>query len=93
MYQTTLSLIRSNQMRVKITFTNGTTMFGSLTADSGSIGSVMNDENKFVPFIQPNGREVMLSKYAIAYINEEVDDYYVQIQRENSSWDVKFETF
>lgn len=57
-------------MRVKITFTNGTSMFGSLTADSGTIGSVMNDESKFVPFIQPNEKEVMLNKNSIAYIIE-----------------------
>jgi len=57
-------------MRVKITFTNGTSMFGSLTADSGTIGSIMNDESKFFPFIQPNEKEVMLNKNSIAYIIE-----------------------
>lgn len=60
-------------MRVKITFTNGTSMFGNLTADSGTVGKVMNDDTKFVPFIQPNGREVMLNKNSIAYIVEDYD--------------------
>ena len=48
-------------------------MFGNLTADSGTVGKVMNDDTKFVPFIQPNGREVMLNKNSIAYIVEDYD--------------------
>ena len=35
---------------------------------------IMNDDRKFIPFIQPNGKEVMLSKRAISYIVEDDDE-------------------
>ena len=62
-------------MRVKITFTNGTGMFGDLVTEWPNLSDVMNDEFQFIKFKQPNGRVVMLNKSAIAYIVEDVDDY------------------
>lgn len=61
-------------MRVKITFTNGTGMFGDLVTECPNLSDVINDEQQFIKFKQPNGRVVMLSKNAIAYIVEDVDD-------------------
>ena len=72
-------------MRVKVTFTNTTSMFGTLPHDdyTGTLNAedflpwVMNDERNFIPFIQPNGKEILLSKNAIAYIVEDtVEDIY-----------------
>ena len=61
-------------MRVKITFTNGTGMYGHLDTHWPNLGDVMNDEHKFINFRQPNDRVVMLNKTSIAYIVEESDD-------------------
>ena len=74
-------------MRVKVTFSNGTSMIGTLPKDeyisslnhSQIIPWIMNDDRQFVPFIQPNGKEVQLSKNAIAYIVEEDDE---ELQRQ-----------
>ena len=69
-------------MRAKVIFSNGTSMIGTLPKDeyisslnhSQIIPWIMNDDRQFVPFIQPNGKEVQLSKNAIAYIVEEDDE-------------------
>jgi len=69
-------------VRVKITFTNGTSVVGTMrleefyqSLDEGKfIPWIMNDDRKFIPFIQPNGKEVMLNKRAISYIVEEDDE-------------------
>jgi len=63
-------------MRVKVTFNNGTTMYGELVKDEyvttlepdAALAWVMNLEHTFVPFIQPNGRTVQLNKSNVAYI-------------------------
>lgn len=69
-------------MRVKVTFSNGTSMIGTLPKDEYILSLnhdqvipwIMNDERKFIPFIQPNGREVWLAKTAIAYIVEDYEE-------------------
>lgn len=59
-------------MRVRITFTNGGTMFGKMHIPSNvTLGDVMNSGGNFVVFIQPNDKEVLLNKQAIAYIVED----------------------
>ena len=63
-------------MRVKVTFTNGTAMFGKMNIPPNvTLGDVLNSGENFVVFIQPNDREVLLNKQAIAYIVEDADDY------------------
>jgi len=61
-------------MRVKITFTNGTGMYGHIDTPWQNLGDVMNEDGSFIPFRQPNDRVVMLNKSSIAYIVEERDD-------------------
>jgi len=69
-------------MRVKVTFSNGTSMIGTLPKDEyisslnhdQVIPWIMNDDRQFVPFVQPNGKQVQLSKNAIAYIIEEENE-------------------
>jgi len=60
-------------MRVRVTFTNGTAMFGKMSIPSNAtLGDVLNDTSgPFVVFIQPNEKEVLLNKQAIAYIVED----------------------
>ena len=67
--------------RVKVTFANGNTIYGSLKGeecatlkDEEIIPWMMNDERKFVPFIQPSGTEVHLNKSNIAYIVLDEED-------------------
>jgi hypothetical protein len=63
-------------MRVKVTFVNGTTMFGNLHfPENTTLGEVMNDGAKFFKFEQPSGKEVLMSKSSVAYIvQDEMDD-------------------
>ena len=49
-------------MRVKVTFSNGTSMIGTLPKDEyisslnhDQLSVDMNDDRQFMPFIQPNG--------------------------------------
>tara|TARA_R110000868_G_scaffold289244_1_gene549369 strand:- start:259 stop:480 length:222 start_codon:yes stop_codon:yes gene_type:complete len=69
-------------MRVKITFSNGTSMYGTLPHDeyTGTLNAdqflpwIMNDDRQFVPFVQPNGKEVQLNKNSVAYIVEDGEE-------------------
>jgi len=69
-------------MRVKVTFSNGTSMYGELPKDDYVLNLrpeqvlpwIMNDERKFIPFIQPNGLEVQLNKQNVALIVREGED-------------------
>ena len=68
-------------MRVKVTFVNGNTIYGSLTGEETHtlksedvIPWIMNDDRAFIPFIQPSGTEVHLNKSNIAYIVLDVEE-------------------
>lgn len=64
-------------MIVRITFTDGKTVIGELLGDEPktlkerTLDWVLNDDRKFLPFRQPNGKEVQLLKNSIAMIMEE----------------------
>ena len=66
-------------MKVKITLTNGQSMTGNIEGEEmvalkeRGLSWILNDERRFFPFIQPNGKEVQLQKGAIAMIAEEID--------------------
>ena len=62
-------------MRVHITFTNGSSLFGQMKiASNHALGDVLNDGSKFIEFQRPIGTPVQLNKNAIAYIVEAPDD-------------------
>lgn len=64
-------------MRVRVTLVNGSVMNGMLTGEvvdslgDNALAWILNDDNKFIPFVQPSGREVQLLKNAIAWIAKE----------------------
>lgn len=64
-------------MIVRITFRDGKTVVGELLGDepaalkSKTLDWVLNDDRKFLPFRQPNGKKVQLLKNSIAMIMEE----------------------
>jgi len=68
-------------MKVRIVTTSGNTMFGSLVGEEvttlssqEAIHWVMNNEDKFIKYLQPNGQEVLLNKSAIQTIAEDFYD-------------------
>ena len=65
-------------MKVRIVTTGGNTMYGSLLGEESltmppkeAIHWIMNNENKFIKYLQPNGQEVLLNKSAIMNIAED----------------------
>lgn len=68
-------------MKVRIVTTSGNTMFGSLVGEEvttlssqEAIHWVMNNGDKFIKYLQPNGQEVLLNKSAIQTIAEDFYD-------------------
>ena len=68
-------------MRVRIVTTSGTTMYGSLLGEEATALSAreglywaMNNGDKFIRYLQPNGQEVLLNKSAIMNIAEDIYD-------------------
>ena len=61
-------------MRVQVSFTNGTRLFGELVTESLNIGDVLNDEREFIEFRRPNGSIVLLNKNSVAYVVEAADE-------------------
>lgn len=68
-------------MKVRIVTISGNTMFGSLVGEEvttlssqEAIHWVMNNEDKFIKYLQPNGQEVLLNKSAIQTIAEDFYD-------------------
>ena len=62
-------------MRVHVTFTNGSSLFGHMKISSNhALGDVLNDGSKFIEFQRPSGTPVQLNKNAIAYIVESPDE-------------------
>jgi len=67
-------------MKVRIVTISGNTIYGSLLGEEAltmppkeAIEWIMNNDNKFIKYLQPNGQEVLLNKNAIMNIAE--DDY------------------
>ena len=67
-------------MKVRIVTISGNTIYGSLLGEEiltmppkEAIEWIMNNNNKFIKYLQPNGQEVLLNKNAIMNIAE--DDY------------------
>lgn len=66
-------------MRVRINLINGAVLNGRIIGlEVDSLGEdalpwILNDDRKFIPFIQPSGREVQLLKNAIAWIANDGD--------------------
>ena len=65
-------------MKVRIVTTGGNTMYGSLLGEEAltmppkeAIHWIMNNQNKFIKYLQPNGQEVLLNKNAIMNIAED----------------------
>lgn len=61
-------------MRVQVSFTNGTRLFGELVTESLNIGDVLNDEREFIEFRRPNGSIALLNKNSVAYVVEAADE-------------------
>lgn len=61
-------------MRVHVTFTNGSSLFGHIDTIWPNLGDVLNDEHLFIKFRRPNGSTVLMNKNSIAYIVEASDD-------------------
>ena len=65
-------------MKVRIVTMGGNTMYGSLFGEESkaltpreALHWIMNNENKFIKYLQPNGQEVLLNKSAIMNIAED----------------------
>lgn len=65
-------------MKVRIVTTSGVVMYGSLLGEEATVLSskdaidwVMNNGDKFIKYLQPNGQEVLLNKKAIQTIAAE----------------------
>ena len=65
-------------MKVRIVTTGGNTMYGSILGEEANslspreaIHWIMNNEDKFIKYLQPNGQEVLLNKSAILNIAED----------------------
>jgi len=68
-------------MKVRIVTTSGSILYGSLIGDEVEAMSnkeaiywIMNNDNKFIQFLQPDGREVLMNKSAIVNIAEDAYD-------------------
>jgi len=68
-------------MKVRIVTTSGSVLYGSLIGDEAkampkkeAIYWIMNNDNKFIQFLQPNGQEVLMNKSAIVNIAEDAYD-------------------
>jgi len=68
-------------MKVRIVTTSGSVLYGSLIGDEvkampkkEAIYWIMNNDNKFIQFLQPDGREVLMNKSAIVNIAEDAYD-------------------
>jgi len=68
-------------MKVRIVTTSGSVLYGSLIGDEVKAMSnkeaiywIMNNDNKFIQFLQPDGREVLMNKSAIVNIAEDAYD-------------------
>ena len=68
-------------MKVRIVTTSGNAMYGSLLGEEATTLSareglywVMNNDDKFIRYLQPNGQEVLLNKSAILNIAEDTYD-------------------
>lgn len=64
-------------MKVRVHLQNGAVIIGDIIGDEPkalahrALDWVLNDDRLFLPFKQPNGKEVQLLKNAIAYISTE----------------------
>jgi len=65
-------------MKVRIVTISGNTIYGSLLGEEAltmppkeAIEWIMNNNNKFIKYLQPNGQEVLLNKNAIMNISED----------------------
>ena len=65
-------------MKVRLVNISGNTIYGSLLGEEAltmppkeAIEWIMNNDNKFIKYLQPNGQEVLLNKNAIMNIAED----------------------
>ena len=65
-------------MKVRIVTTSGSVLYGSLIGDEAkampkkeAIYWIMNNDNKFIQFLQPNGQEILMNKGAMMNIAED----------------------
>ena len=68
-------------MKIRIVTTSNNTLYGSLLGEEAQTMSpkealhwVMNNDTKFIRYLQPNGKEVLLNKNAILNIAEDTYD-------------------
>ena len=68
-------------MKIRIVTTSNSTLYGSLLGEEAQTMSpqealhwVMNNDTKFIRYLQPNGKEVLLNKNAILNIAEDIYD-------------------
>ena len=68
-------------MKIRIVTTSNSTLYGSLLGEESQTMSpqealhwVMNNDTKFIRYLQPNGKEVLLNKNAILNIAEDTYD-------------------
>ncbi len=68
-------------MKIRIVTTSNNTLYGSLLGEETQIMLpqealhwVMNNDTKFIRYLQPNGQEVLLNKNAILNIAEDTYD-------------------
>jgi len=65
-------------MKVRIVTTSGSVLYGSLIGDEmkampkkEALNWIMNNDNKFIQFLQPNGQEILMNKRAMVNIAED----------------------
>ena len=65
-------------MKVRIVTTSGSVLYGSLIGDEmkampkkEALNWIMNNDNKFIQFLQPNGQEILMNKGAMMNIAED----------------------
>lgn len=65
-------------MKVRIVTTSGSVLYGSLIGDEmkvmpkkEALNWIMNNDNKFIQFLQPNGQEILMNKNAMMNIAED----------------------
>jgi hypothetical protein len=65
-------------MKVRIVTTSGSVLYGSLIGDEmkampkkEALNWIMNNDNKFIQFLQPNGQEILMNKSAMVNIAED----------------------
>jgi len=68
-------------MKIRIVTTSNSTLYGSLLGEESQTMSpqealhwIMNNDTKFIRYLQPNGKEVLLNKNAILNIAEDTYD-------------------